>query len=239
MKPLASLIVLLLGLTAHAQPATEPAEAPRNLADVTLPGIAFEQQNEQWTIVLEAQVVLREADWLELLACTPNSREHESILTVTALPSNIHLALTMLGLEPGHPLKSRMENGDWVADPPTGPKVAITVAWDDEAGATQTAPASQWVMDRGKDQPMADEPWLFAGSRFQEFQGKQYYLADHNGTAISLVNFGDDLLARPSLVTNDNDQQMWGANTEAIPPVGTPVKVRLTPVVEVKKPATP
>lgn len=218
---------LLLASFAAGQ-AADPA-AP-DLADVKLPGLAFAPRDGQMTVVLDAEVVLREADWLELLACSPNSREHESILTVEAAPSQIHLALTMLGLKPGHPLQSRMEDGQWVAIPPAGPPVEVLVSWQDLQGTGHELPAHRWILNRETDQPMAEGFWLFTGSRFQSFQGREYYLADHNGTAISIVNFGDDLLARPSLVTNENDQQMWGANTALIPPVGTRVKIHLVPV---------
>ena len=56
------------------------------------------------------------------------------------------------------------------------------------------------------------------------------YMADLNGTVVSLVNFGDDVLARATDVTHNNDDGMWSAVTDRIPPVGTKVTIRLIPV---------
>ncbi|MFW6336318.1 MAG: YdjY domain-containing protein [Phycisphaeraceae bacterium] len=102
------------------------------------------------------------------------------------------------------------------ADPPKGPLKRV------EAGA--------WVYDRKAERTLADETWLFTGSRFVEHEGKQVYIADFAGTLISLVHFGDDVLAPRNDLTNRTDDQAMGANTDVIPPMGTAVTVRLTPV---------
>jgi len=183
-------------------------------------------------IDLDAQVVLRDGDWLELLACAPKSREHESILTVNARPSHIHLALLMLGLKPGSPMNWYKEKDQIVMRPPSGPKVAISLLYQHD-GKQLEVPANEWIVNQETGEVLAGNQWLFAGSNFAEVNGKRVYAADLNGTIISLVNFGDDILARSTKVTNRDDNAVWAANTEQIPPEGTAVTIRL----QVLKPA--
>ena len=87
----------------------------------------------------------------------------------------------------------------------------------------------RWVQDNKTGKMMGDNTWLFAGSAFAEYEGKQIYHADINGSAISLVNFGDDLLTLPNEMTQDNDShgQVWAPLTASIPEVGTEVLIRL------------
>ena len=54
--------------------------------------------------------------------------------------------------------------------------------------------------------------------------------SDGNGPTTSLVNFGDDRLARPTELTNKDDEAAWGPATDRIPDVGTKVIVRLEAV---------
>jgi hypothetical protein len=97
-------------------------------------------------------------------------------------------------------------------------------------GPLQRVEAGTWVYDRTAERTLAGKTWLFTGSRFAEHEGKQVYVADFTGTLISLVHFGDDVLGPRNDLTNRTDEQAMGANTQAIPPVGTAVTVRLTPV---------
>ncbi|NJL32323.1 MAG: hypothetical protein HC898_12300 [Phycisphaerales bacterium] len=205
----------LPGITIHRAPATDPA-----------PGLAPAPGH----IDLEAKVVLREGKWLELLACTPGSKEHESILTVTARPSHIHLALLILGMEPGSPMKWDWQGDEFKITPPTGPKIAITLHYTDAQGKAVDVAAHHWIRNQKLDQPLTDNHWLFTGSRTEIVGDQSIYRADVNGSAISLVNFSDDLLARPTHLTHQNDDATWAAQTDAIPPLGTSVNIRLTPV---------
>ena len=64
----------------------------------------------QATVELDARVVLRTGP-LELLACSPRTREHESILVVPARPMHVFQALGLVGLEAGSPLRYDEERG--------------------------------------------------------------------------------------------------------------------------------
>jgi len=177
---------------------------------------------------VNAKVCLRECEFLEMFACTPDTREHESILVLEAAPSTIHLGLLLLGLEPGNPMTY-----DKTVDPPklvhaTGPKVEVFVVYTVNENEREV-PANRWVRDTKTGQIMEGNTWLFTGSVVSELDGEKMYLADTNGTALSLVNFGDDLLALPNDLTQDNAShgKIWAPRGRAIPKVGTPVKLRL------------
>lgn len=183
---------------------------------------------------VDAKVCLREGEFLEMFACTPDSKEHESILVLQAKPSMIHLGLLLLGAEPGRPLSY-----DHSFDPPklvpaVGPEVGVYVVID-IAGKDREIPANRWVQDTTTQKMMEGNSWLFVGSVTREIDGNNIYLADVTGSAISLVNFGDDLLTKPNEMTLDNAShgKVWAPRTRAIPKVGTEVRLRLRP----KRPA--
>lgn len=187
---------------------------------------------------LEGKVCLRTAEFLEMFACTPDTREHESLMTIKAQPSMIHTALLLLGQEPGKPLHyERVENPPKLI-PPSGPKVRLYIVTK-VAGKDREVPANRWIRNTTNDQMMKDNVWLFAGSVTttidlpgndkEKGKTEKVYLADVNGSAISLVNFGDDLLTLPNKMTQDNNShgKAWAPRTEAIPRVGSEVVLRL------------
>lgn len=180
---------------------------------------------------IQAEVCLRRGEFLEMFACTRDSREHESILVIDAMPSTIHLGLLLLELEPGKPLSYDMTFDPPKLVPATGPEVDVFIVIKAD-GIEREIPANRWVQDNQTKKAMPGNTWLFAGSEFAEYQGKQVYRADINGSALSLVNFGDDLLTLPNKLTdaNDSHNKVWQPRTQAIPKVGTKVLIRLKPL---------
>ena len=117
LRGLSIVLVLWIGLAAltdgSAAPAS-PATAPTTMTTHPttgpvnfLPGLRI--NFKEGTIDLEGKVVLREGEWLELLACAPGTKEHEAVFSVKAKPSSIHAALLALGQEPGSPMLSKWE----------------------------------------------------------------------------------------------------------------------------------
>jgi len=197
-------------------------------------GVSIDAENKHVDVV--ASVSLRRGDFLEMFVCTRDTREHESILVTDATPSTMHLGLLLLGLEPGKPLSYDMKFDPPKLVPATGPKVDVYIVIKVDQ-IEREIPANRWVMDTKTEKMKKGNTWIFAGSQFAEFQGKQIYQADVNGSAISLVNFGDDLLTLPHTMTDANQShgKVWAPRTDAIPEVGTEVIVRLKP----RKPKDP
>lgn len=214
-------------------PGELPGEPP-GPSPSALPHIVVDLQNK--VVDIEARVVLREGAWLELLACSPGTRTHESVLEALALPSHIHLALVMVGLEPGSPMHWRLEGQKEVIDPPHGPNLAVSVVMDQD-GLEIEHPANEWIVDHLTGRTLTDNHWLFTGSSIAA--DNRAYAADLSGSVLSIVNFGDEVLARQTPMTNQNDGAAWVPNTPKIPPVGTTVLIRLRPLAEKNAPVPP
>ncbi|MCH8851940.1 MAG: hypothetical protein IID41_04735, partial [Planctomycetes bacterium] len=65
-----------------------------------MPGVRINWQERE--VEVAGVVVLREG-MLELFACSADTREHESIMRISARPAHVYQALGLLGLEPGSP----------------------------------------------------------------------------------------------------------------------------------------
>lgn len=227
-----------LSVSSVPAPTTAPALAadePVSPSSASMPHIRI-NRDKRW-VDFDAKVVLRDGKWIELLVCTPGSREYESILTTEAKPSHLHLALLILGQTPGSPMTWERKQDDVLPVAPKGPLIEISIHYLKD-GKPFEIPAGQWVMDQTLNAPLPSSTWLFAGSKFMAVDGHPVYTADVNGSCISLVNFGDDLLTRPTSQTNHTDGGELSANTPLIPPIGTPVVIRLKPV-QLKSPETP
>lgn len=227
----------LLPATAQDQPAKDDNKPAQDIDPITEAIKKVNEEDNGLTINTEkkyvdvqATVCMRRGDFLEMFACTKDTREHESILVTDVKPSTMHLAMLLLGLEPGSPLSYDMKVDPPKLVPAEGPKVDvfIVIKLDD---VEQEIPANRWIQDNKTKEMKKGNTWLFAGSQFATFQDKQVYQADLNGSAISLVNFGDDLLTLPNTMTDSNvsHDKVWAPRTQAIPKVGTKVVIRLKP----------
>ncbi len=232
-RQLMACIALTAAIATHAYPQADPTtqptdtavDPPRDQVDV-LPHVAIDRQNSH--VDVDATVVLRQGGWLELLACTPQTRTHESILVVHAKPSHIHLALQLVGLKPGAPMRWQKIGDQYQAHPAHGPKVTVHVVVD-RGDRSVEVPANQWIVNKQTGQTLPDPIWIFTGSAFDRSQTPPTYRADVEGSVLSLVNFGDEVLTRPGDQTNHNDQGMLQPHTQLIPELGTKVKVRIRP----------
>jgi hypothetical protein len=138
-----------------------------------------------------------EHGYLEQVACSPGTREHESLVVIRAKPSNIHAALLMAGFESGRP-------GRWEFDPetrdvtliqPQGDKLDVWLSYEKD-GERIVESARTWIRDHHEKQKFPDTPWIFGGSMFRpnpEWMGPgEHYVADITGSIIGLVTFGDE-----------------------------------------------
>ena len=184
---------------------------------------------KQGVVIVDGQVSLRRG-MLEMFACIRNTKEHESVVTVDSEAFLVHTGLIMLGAEPGSPVQ-------FVPDfkPPTGTEIEVTAMWRNvEARSTRSA-GQEWVRDLRTNKEMA-HPWVFAGSRFwtDEETGKQYYQAE-GGDFICVSNFSTATLDIPVPSSQSNEALEYEAFTDRIPPLGTRVRLVLTPVLKEKK----
>ncbi len=190
--------------------AIAPAEPPP--ARQFAPGVRIDWPN--LTVELDAEVVMRQGP-LELFACSPNTKEHESILRVAARPTHIYQALGLIGLTPGRPIRYDEEKNRW--DPPTGDALDIRVRYVDDQGRTVIAAPADWLSTTKPQATPLQLSWVFAGS-YTLPDGR--FAADIEGTVLCLVDFEAALIAVPALHSADNEQLWLTAKMDAIPPRG-------------------
>lgn len=172
--------------------------------------------------------------FLEVIACAPDTREHEALVMTRAKPSHIHAALLTRNLEAGSP-------GSWVWDglgskptynKPKGDELEVFLRVEREDGSLDVRPVREWVVDRDTGAMLSDAPFRFAGSRFVEFRGAEVYDADFAGNIIGLATFGNEVVAWSEVFNPDSsiDEPRWIANRDVVPPYGAPVTIILRPV---------
>jgi hypothetical protein len=171
---------------------------------------------------------------LEFFCVTSGTNEHESVIRTPAKPANIHLALVMIGLEPGAPVQYSEATKTWL--PPHGPPLQITMEYE-QNGKAVSVPAYRWMRDIRTRKPMPPLTWIFAGSRVM---GDGKYAADVTGYVVSVVNFDLTMIDIPDLASNSNETLQWERNPDVMPPAGTKVTMLIEPAggADAARPAT-
>ncbi len=181
--------------------------------------------------------------FLEQIACSPGTREHESLVVVAAKPSQIHAALLMAGFTPGSPGRWTYENNKLGTVEPTGDKIDVRARYTDRTGAIVEQPIRKWIRkaagpgdDEAKgSQGFPDLPWVFGGSGFAPNRptmnppAGEHYVADMTGSIIGLVTFGDEVISFSRVLSDQEDvqPQEWEVNTDAVPAMGADVTLVL------------
>src|SRR3954454_24144265 len=217
-------LTLLIVLSLAAAPATKPAGEIDNL-----PGVHVDVNARQ--VRVDAQMIDCKAP-LEFFCVVAGTSEHESVLRTKAKPSNIHLALLMLGLEPGEGVKYSDAAKKWF--PPHGPPLSISCEFEKD-GKKVTVPAYRMMRDIKTQKPMPAITWIFVGSKVMP---DGHYAADVTGYVVSVVNFELTLIDIPDLASSANETLEWQINTDVAPPGGTPVTMILEPAGKVESPST-
>jgi hypothetical protein len=211
---LLALFVVASCASAQNGPATQPAAGAGKL-----PHVQVDVKSRQ--IRVEAEYLPVDAP-LEFFCVLSGTSEHEAVLRSPAKPSHIHLALLMLGLQPGEPVK--YSEALKRSLPPHGPPLQISVEWEKD-GKTVSYPAYRLMRDIHTKKEMRPMTWIFAGSRVME-DGS--YAADTTGYLVSVVNFDLTLIDIPELASNANETLEWERNPDIAPPEGA----KLTMVIE-------
>jgi len=209
-----------------------PSEArPAAAAEVpvikTLPGIVVDTKARE--VRLEGEVCLQRGS-LELLACSPGTREHESIVVLKARPSHVVFALALLGLAPGQPCYTT-EGGSF--SPPGGTVVDVaarfTVAKPD--GKSEAVEMPAWKLLKPAGSALALErpiQWVYVGRPSEA----ALRAADREGTVVCLSNFTEAVLDVPFESTSVNAELLYEANPDVVPPPKTPIELILRPTPE-------
>lgn len=173
--------------------------------------------------------------FLEVIVCTPDTKEHETLVVTSARPSHVHAALLMIGLEPGRPGHWTWEGAGRDArltgHDPTGDRVAVTIRWTDAEGAERVAHPSEWIRHHGTGERPPAAAFVFAGSRMLDRGfGREMYDADGAGVLVGLATFGSEVIAWPTTFSPDSgvEEPVWVADPKTTPALGTTVRVRFS-----------
>jgi len=174
-------------------------------------------------IVVDGNIVLREGQ-LEMFACPRGTKEHESIVAVDTMAYAVHAGLLAVGAKAGTPVQYQP-----TYKPATGTEVDVRIVWRDKNGNVHRDRAQDWIRDTKTGKAM-DQPWVFAGSGFWEDEttGTKTYLAE-SGDFICVSNFPSAMLDLPVESSQANEALLYEAYTQHIPPLGTRVRLVLTP----------
>jgi len=234
MKRLLVLFGCLLVSSAFGENREESLRAA--IKKLKLPGVHINL--DERCVDVDAEVCLHSGS-LELLVCSKNTKEHESIVMTPAKGMHIHTALLLLGAKAGHPAIRKVvdeeSGGRWIDIPPRGAKVTVFLVIKGENGEMNERPINDFIhslVDVEENQPrkFPTNTFVFAGSHLVDAEeGPKKYMADGSGNIISLSTFGDELLCLPSVNTHDNGGLIWEVNSEGLPKVGTKVTLRLRP----------
>jgi len=211
--------MLTCGSVAHAAPTTRPAEGK-------LPHLQVNVAKHQIRIECEA---INAEEKLEFLVCATGTKEYESVLRSRARPSHLHLALLMLGLQPGQPVKFNDEQNEWI--PPRGPALKLSCEFVRD-GKTVIIPASRLMRSVKDKTAMPDVQWVFVGAPTLE-DGE--YAADVTGYLITVVNFEHTVIDIPQLKSSKNESLEWEINPEVIPKRSTPMWLIIEPAKAAEK----
>jgi hypothetical protein len=186
------------------------------------------------TVSFPAVVNLRQG-LVEYFIVTQYGRTHESVLRTLAEPYHLHIAMLLLDAigdtnAPG----SARANGDPAAprEVPGGPtihpwlkpiegdEVTLEVSWSDEGKAVRRR-AEELVLNQSDERMMTPGAWIYNGS----FVHQGSFRAQMDGSVASVIADPAALINNPR-PGRENDE-IWLANSNNLPPVNTPVEVTI------------
>lgn len=170
--------------------------------------------------------------FLEVVVCSPDTKEHEALVVTEAKPSHVHAAMLLVGLKPGSPGRWEFENDTLIPIPPTGDHLSVTLTYRDAEGKERTVTPEELVVDAKDGRSFGAAGggrWVFAGSQLVTRAGREWYDADGAGTLVGLTTFGSETIAWSEVISPEAAVQEpeWIARSGATPAIGTPVTVTI------------
>jgi hypothetical protein len=220
---------MILPLLAAAQLAltgcaTLPPPAPPAVDSARLLRMGTVQVDADARMVVVTGFVNQVEDAIELLACGPGGKTHESIFVMQAHAMDLQTALLLLDLKPGPPHEELGQG------PPNGPRVDVWVTWTDETGARHAHPAELFAYNIETGRVLPHTGWAFTGSVILDGQFKA--LAEES----YLATFWDPW-AILNILNNEvgPDDELLAVNRALVPPLNTPVTFVLVPYAAARK----
>jgi hypothetical protein len=196
------------------------------------PAVAVDKEKKSVTIACKIAPRklpnLTEVYPIEVIATLPTpegKKAHETVVTYSARPSEVHAALVGLGMKPGKPALGE----DATA---AGPEVKVSLEVAGPDGKPKILPIEKTLVDRKTGKPMPALKWIFTGSVLKEAPGKteKVYAADTTGTLIAIFPVTDETVIQTNLTMKEEPLLKLETNTKVLPAEGMPARL----IIEVK-----
>lgn len=158
---------------------------------------------------------------VEVFACAPEGKTHESVVVLDCVPSGLHAGLLALGLEPGQPVEGSTQAE---SREPRGDRVEIRVRWTGGDGEMRTVRAEDWIWDQKRGAAMEPTEWIFTGSlqlASPGVTGGGTYAANYVKSLVTTYRDATSVLENPW--QDGVDDTAYYSNDKVVPPVGTAV----------------
>ncbi len=161
---------------------------------------------------------------LEYLICRSGSFDHEALFSTRCQPSRLHAALLMLGAAP-FPFLVDIE---WPARAREQPTASVVVDVEYVAnGEKKRQHVSRFLKNRERKDGLADGGWIFTGTPFLAYDGREHYAADVSGAVAGITSKGGSVIQYGDLLGVPYQGQDQGLEIDetATPTVGTQVRI--------------
>lgn len=180
----------------------------------------------QQIVEVEGEVIVNEG-LIELFACTERGKTHESTVILFCAPSHLQTGLMMLGLQPP-------TRGEFPGDPlaKAGDLIDISLSWKIKEGETEkvvTHPIYELIWNTRTKSAMSKQYWLFNGSFFSHdpIAKREVFVADISGNIVTTLHDPDTIIDSTHELRDDDT--VFFANSNLLPPSGTPITMTFKP----------
>ena len=158
-------------------------------------------------------------------AAPRGEKAHETLVTIEAMPSEVHKALESLGLKAGKVAEPQQQKQA------EGPELLVSLEIPREDGTTKKYPVGQLMLDIKTGKPLGKSvKFRFTGSTLLKPDPNKpdtKYAADASGTLIAIFPVTDKTVMQSTLRLEDEKFVKLEADKKLVPKEGTPVKLIL------------
>ncbi len=208
---------------------TKPANTKSVLPEKPNPLVVIDKEKKTLTvpcaIAPRKLPNLSEIYPIEVIACYPapqGQKAHETVITFKDVkPSDVHLALELLGLKPGKPARGEDQK-------PEGPELKLFLEFTGADGKTQRIDIEKSMVHRKTGKPLESLRWHFTGSVLKQpdpEKDDQVYAADLSGTLIAMFPVTDETVIQSHLTMKDEPLFKMDTDTKLLPKEGTAAKL--------------
>ena len=205
-------------------------EKARGNSDLlALPGVLADRKSRRVHVYAQATGVGPQ-DIVEFLLIAANSgHDYEALATVFAKPSDIHRALTFIGLQPGRPV-----NAEKLCFWPKGERVIATVAGLPPGSAYGPFGFDTLLLDKVTGEPWIENGLVFVGSEYVDSPdnpAESVYAADIFGpnSIVSTYNEPTTVLDVPRQAPQSVVYGRQKLNSECLPPENVLLEIIVEP----------